>query len=193
MERYVAPPTYFMFHPNPRAMPTYGQILSEVLTKSAIEDTYVTSNASKFTFVHTVPSGVVPVYHTIIAFPICCATFPKPPPTRTVGTQTEDASYLQFPALPMPPGFAPHWAHPPPFNPYAAGTQEGAWGARRGARAAGGPVRRRRGRQPQASEPPKREASQETVVSNTQSFQPTEDDFDIINEVMFNNIMKKDG
>lgn len=67
-ERYLAAEVFIMFHPNPQAMWCYGKILTDTLVNSAVEDTFVTSNTSKYTFILS-PINTQ-VSYTTIAFPI---------------------------------------------------------------------------------------------------------------------------
>lgn len=87
-----------MFHPNPQSMPFYGRILSEILVNSEVEDTFVTSNTSKHTFILT-PLNTSCSY-TTIAFPIFCTPYENRSKMIDVSTQTEllcdVTSSLQF-------------------------------------------------------------------------------------------------
>lgn len=84
-----------MFHPNPQSMPWYGKILTDTLINSGVEDTFVTSNTSKYTFLLS-PVNTQFSY-TTIAFPMYCTVShmetqrDRKPRTTDVATQTDDA------------------------------------------------------------------------------------------------------
>lgn len=57
-----------MFHPNPQSMPSYGKILTDTLISGSAEETFVTSNTSKYTFLLSPLNNQFS--YTTIAFPI---------------------------------------------------------------------------------------------------------------------------
>lgn len=71
LERYRTPEVYIMFHPNPQSMPSYGRILVDTLLNTGVEETFVSSNTSKYTFLLSPLNHQFP--YTTIAFPIYCA------------------------------------------------------------------------------------------------------------------------
>lgn len=76
-----------MFHPNPQSMPTYGTILTETLVNHGVEETFVTSNTSKHTFIL---SPVTPQFsYTTLAFPLLQTPYQYRNMVIDASTQTE--------------------------------------------------------------------------------------------------------
>lgn len=84
-----------MFHPNPQSMPWYGKILTDTLINNGVEDTFVTSNTSKYTFLLS-PVNTQFSY-TTIAFPMYCTVShmetqrERRPRMNDVFTQTDES------------------------------------------------------------------------------------------------------
>lgn len=120
-----------MFHPNPQSMPTYGKILKEILINKDVEETFVTSNTSKYTLLlsqYITPSSSSS--YTTIAFPIFCTPYQNRSKMTDASTQTDiltdfmtslhhSSTYLErthfsFQTPPISSSF--YSSHPPPYQ-----------------------------------------------------------------------------
>lgn len=76
-----------MFHPSPQSLSYYGKVLNDVLINHGVQETFVTSNSSKQTFI-TFPLNTQHSY-TTIAFPMIQVLSPNKTKMFDACTQTE--------------------------------------------------------------------------------------------------------
>lgn len=96
VERYITTEVFIMFHPNPQSMPSYGRIFTEILINSGVEETFVTSNTSKHTFILSLLN--TQYSYTTLAFPMLQASHSNRNKMVDAFTQTDNATVVTLSA-----------------------------------------------------------------------------------------------